>query len=753
MNKIIALILCSVLLICNTTISQNLQLTVIIVDKENSNRIENATLTVKETSKVSATNAFGSCIIKKLNQGNCTIEVSHIGYSTKIVTILLNEKNNNPLRIELEKIGLTFNNITVSSEKFNHYAKIAAIDLKLRPVNSSQDVLKIIPGLFIAQHAGGGKAEQIFLRGFDIDHGTDISVTVDGLPVNMTSHAHGQGYADLHFLNPETIEKVNFDKGPYNAEKGNLSTAGFVDFKTKDFLDKNSFKIEVGKFNMQRLSGLVKVFGSSNEKKKEQLYIASEFVKNDGYFESPQNFKRFNIMGKYSLIKNSNTKLNILFSTFNSKWNASGQIPDRAVNDKSIGRFGSIDNNEGGNTIRTNFSVLFSKAMKSNWDLSQQAYYTNYNFNLFSNFTFFLNNPINGDMINQREQRNIYGYSAKIKKEGIILNKKTTTSFGAGFRYDNIGNISLASAPKRIFDAFIQNGSIKETNSFVYANETIELTNNLTANGSLRLDNFRFGYKNSLIGDENFRYILKSAFSPKLNFNYNVSSKVSLFLNNGVGFHSNDARVILADSVKNILPKVYGTDIGISLKPTKNLIIKTIFWHLLSEQEFVYVGDEGVVEASGKSRRIGIDFITRYQATKWLYADVDVSIAKPRSIEQTKGENYIPLAPTFTSIGGLTAKLDNKLSASLRYRYMGDRAANEDYSLTAKGYFLLDAVTNYKVRNIDFSITIENMLNKKWKEAQFETTTRLQNEPDAVTEIHFTPGSPFFVKAGIAISF
>ena len=752
MKRILSLML-GITIISNAVTAQNLQLNGIVVNKENNTIIENSTVLLKENGKTAITDTYGRFVIKNLRAGKCTLEISHIGYANTIVTFTLNEKETNSIKIELEKANLTLKNITVSSKQQNQYSKIAAIDLKLRPINSAQDVLRSVPGLFIAQHAGGGKAEQIFLRGFDIDHGTDISITVDGMPVNMISHAHGQGYADLHFLNPETIEKVNFDKGPYNAEKGNLSTAGFVDFKTKDFLDNNNFKVEVGKFNMQRISGLLKIYNSNKENKKEQLYLASEFVKNDGYFENPQNFNRLNIMGKYSLVKNNNTKLNILFSTFNSKWNASGQIPERAVKDKSINRFGSIDNNEGGNTSRTNASIQFSKVLGNNWDWSQQAYYTNYNFNLFSNFTFFLNNPVDGDMINQKEQRNIYGYWAKIKNNGTIANKKSTTTFGLGFRFDNIGNISLANAPARIFKDYVQQGSIKETNSFVYANETIELNNKLVANASVRLDNFKFGYKNILQGEENFKYLSQSVVSPKLNLSYDVNNKVSLFVSNGIGFHSNDARVILADSVKNILPKVYGTDIGITIKPTKNLFIKTIFWHLFSEQEFVYVGDAGVVEASGKSRRIGIDVITRYQATKWLFADIDISLAKPRAIEEKKGENYIPLAPTLTSIGGLTAKLDNKLSTALRYRFMGDRAANADYSLNAKGYFLLDAVANYKIKKIDFSLTLENILNNKWKEAQFETTTRLQNETDAVTEIHFTPGSPFFIKAGISIIF
>jgi TonB-dependent Receptor Plug Domain/CarboxypepD_reg-like domain len=212
-------------LIC---VAQNQSLKGIVIDTDNKIGIENVSIIYNK--KQVLTDAYGNFEIEILNSTPQNIEISHIGYSTIVVPVKFSLENNF-LKIELHKAGLTLNTITVTSKNINQYNKISAIDLKLRPINSSQDVLRAVPGLFIAQHAGGGKAEQIFLRGFDIDHGTDINITVDGMPVNMTSHAHGQGYADLHFLNPETIEKVTFDKGPYNAEKGNLTTAGYVDRK------------------------------------------------------------------------------------------------------------------------------------------------------------------------------------------------------------------------------------------------------------------------------------------------------------------------------------------------------------------------------------------------------------------------------------------------------------------------------------------------------------------------------------------
>jgi outer membrane cobalamin receptor len=236
-------------------------------------------------------------------------------------------------------------------------------------------MLRIVPGLFIAQHAGGGKAEQIFLRGFDIDHGTDIAITVDGIPVNMVSHAHGQGYADLHFLIPETVEKIAFDKGPYFTGKGNLATAAYVDFTTKEFLDECIIKTEIGQFNTQRIATMLKLFNKASEKSRQQFYIASEYSTTDGYFESPQDFHRFNLMGKYNAWVGNQSQLTITASTFDSKWFASGQIPDRAVKNSIISRFGAIDDTEGGNTSRTNLSIQFNKQWKNNWKTTDQLYF------------------------------------------------------------------------------------------------------------------------------------------------------------------------------------------------------------------------------------------------------------------------------------------------------------------------------------------------------------------------------------------
>ena len=742
----------SLLFISTVLFSQKGKIQGYIADAENRMPLNGATVIISNN-KGDNTDPFGKFFISGINPGQYELVVSHISYKTEIIPVEVKENLTSSVSVAMKKVNLDLAEVKINGKKSSPFNTIGAIDIMLRPVNTSQDVFRIVPGLFIAQHAGGGKAEQIFLRGYDIDHGTDINVSVDGMPVNMVSHAHGQGYADLHFLIPETVEKVNFDKGPYFANKGNLATAGYAEFQTKEFLKDNFLKLEAGQFNTQRTVGTLKIFNTENENSKQQFYIASEYLKSDGYFESPQDFHRFNIMGKYNAWFGNQSQLTITASIFDSKWSASGQVPDRAVRSGMISRFGSIDNSEGGNTSRTNFNIRYAKQWKNNWKTTNQLYFSRYHFNLFSNFTFFLTDAVNGDEINQRETRNLYGYNTTASKTWTPGNKNAHTEFGGGFRYDDVMGIDLSRAVKRQYIESLQKGDVKEANGYLYWNQNLELNDKFSVNGGLRFDFFRFNYRDLLAGEPDFRYQQRSIVSPRLNFVYAPSSIVKIYLNNGIGFHSNDTRVILNNDAKDILPKVYGTDLGVILKPVKNLILKTALWHFYSEQEFVYVGDEGIVEPGGKTRRMGVDVSARYQLTPWLFADLDLNYTKARSIGAAKGEDYIPLAPSFTNIGGISAKMKNGFSGSLRYRFMDHRPANEFNSIKAKGYFISDILFAYSWKKFEFTIAIENIFDQEWREAQFNTRSRLQFEANPVSEIHYTPGTPGFLKAGINLKF
>ena len=295
-------------------------------------------------------------------------------------------------------------------------------------------------------------------------------------------------------------------------------------------------------------------------------------------------------------------------------------------------------------------------------------------------------------------------------------------------------------------------GNINEANVAAYVNENIELTHRLTATVGVRFDYFHNQYTDHLKNDV-VQKAQASIVSPKLNFYYTANPQLQFYANTGKGFHSNDTRVVVPQNGLDILPAAYGTDLGMVWKPFPNMVINAAYWYLWLNQEFVYVGDEGVSEPSGQSVRRGIDVSLRYQLLKNLFFDMDANFAKPRAVGEAKGENYLPLAPIFTTMGGLTLKNDKGLSGSLRYRYIGDRPANEDNSIVAKGYFITDAQLNYTKSRVTIGFSIQNLFNTKWKETQFATESRLKNEINPVEEIHFTPGTPFNLKGQIVYRF
>jgi hypothetical protein len=565
----------------------------------------------------------------------------------------------------------------------------------------------------------------------------------------MVSHAHGQGYSDLHFLIPELVQYVDFDKGPYFADKGDFTTAGYVDFQTKSSLENNFLKAEGGQFGAFRaVAGINFVPQTST---KSTGYIASEFFRSDGFFESPQDFKRLNLTGKYALNLGKAHRISFGTGYFTSSWNASGQIPERAVRNGTITRFGSIDDTEGGQTSRLNFFVKHQHQSASGASFDQQAYGLYYDFNLYSNFTFFLVDPINGDQIQQKESRMTYGYKANYLNTGKLFGRELRTHIGAGIRYDDVNDIALSNSVRRQFLADIQRGNLNEGNASAFVSETLMLGEKWSLETAVRIDYLFFGYDDHHNGEHKSESA--SIISPKLNLSFFVNEKTSVYLRSGTGYHSNDARAVVEQSGKEILPRAYGIDLGVNTKPADNLLVHAALWRLDLDQEFVYVGDAGIVEAGGKTKRQGLDVSVRYQALPWLFADVDVTLADPKAKGVAEGEDHIPLAPTFSSIGGLTVRGKNGLDGSFRYRYLDHRAANENYSVVADGYFLMDVVLSYTTRRFELGLSVENILNADWNEAQFDTESRLSNEPEPVSEIHFTPGTPLFAKAKLTFFF
>lgn len=721
-----------------------------ILDQETNQPLSGARIEMVGMGKIVYTDELGRFRLSDIKTQAVELLVSSIGYEPQEL-LFEPDSATTFLKLKLVPAAIQLSEVLISDDQYRlkPLSSISDVDLALKPVQSSQELLQNVPGLFIAQHAGGGKAEQIFLRGFDIDHGTDIALTVDGMPVNMVSHAHGQGYSDLHFVIPETVERVDFEKGTYDAGVGNFNTAGYAAFQTRHTLDQSMVKLEIGQFNTFRGLAMIDLLPDQDD---HHLYVATEYRMSDGYFDASQNFSRLNAMAKYSGFIGDDLLLSASISTFSSSWDASGQIPERAVASGLIDRFGAIDSTEGGETSRSNVNIELNKYLDNGAVIRNQLFASQNEFSLYSNFTFFLEDEINGDQIHQAETRNIYGYRGSYTQEYRFGNLEMNTEAGVSLRIDEIEDVELSHTVNRqdVLETYAL-GDVEEMNAALFVSQSFRL-GKWSANAGLRYDQFRFAYEDQLTEAYEPQSVTKGIVSPKLSLGYQANEGLRLYAKAGTGFHSNDSRVILSYRSRDILPRAYGADLGFIAKPLPGMLIQAAVWTLRLDQEFVYVGDAGIVEPSGKTQRMGVDLSTRYQVLPWLFADVDATYTLASAIDEPEGENYIPLAPSFTLTGGLQARWD-QLSARLSVRHLADRPANEDYSLTAEGYSLLDGTIQYRVGVFEWSLTGENLLNTAWKEAQFETESRLAGEDQSVTEIHYTPGTPRALRLGMSVRF
>ena len=736
----------------------------IVLDEDTKVNISDVFVSLNLSNKHEHTNLKGNFLFSNVPFGTYKLEFSKIGYERKTLTILLDGPEK-VLYIELDSKQLHLNVVPIAADKPVSAASSVFINQSSfvnRPKNSAQDLLRLVPGLFIAQHAGGGKAEQIFIRGFDCDHGTDIATFVDGMPVNMPSHGHGQGYADLHFLIPETVEGMSVFKGTSSPLYGDFATGAAVSFKTLDSLPNNLLQVESGTVPSTKSLTSLRALGLFNIPTNTQnvaSYFAVDVINNKGYFQINQDFKRLNLFSKTTIQLNPSNKIQFSFSGFGSSWNASGQIPERAVATGLISRFGSIDPNEGGTTQRNNFNFTHV-AKVGNGELETQAYAFTYRFKLYSDFTFFLNDSILGDMIEQDDNRLVMGVNSKYSINHHLGKMHNKFSIGASFRSDDIEN-QLWKSPVRIRTSVTANAHIIQRSSSIYANEIFRFNDHFRAEFGLRYDYFIFDVEDKLPTDSihlnysGFNY--QSALHPKLNLIFACNDHWQMFFNSGTGFHSNDARSTVQDKNQHRLPLALSSELG-TLFNIRKTVVSMALWAMDLSNELVYVGDDGTTENKGSSRRYGVDFSVRSQLCKWLFLDADVNYSRSRFTVNMLGpvestNFYIPLAPVLTSVGGLTSKFKFGLECSLRFRYMMNRPANEDNTVVAHGYNVIDFTANYKINRFKIGLSIENLLNVKWNEAQFATETRLKNENAPVEEIHFTPGTPFYAKISLGFVF
>jgi hypothetical protein len=689
--------------------------------------------------------------------GAVRVSAARLGFVPETVTVAARDTL---LALRLREAPLTLAPTLVRAERSLTAASSAvvrALDVELRPRESSQELLRLVPGLVIAQHAGGGKAEQIFLRGFDADHGTDVAVSVDGTPVNMVSHAHGQGYADLHFLMPEVVEGADVRKGPYDARDGDLATAGAVAFRTKDRLARREMVVRGGSFRTGHATGLVPLGGDAS---RPGGYVAASAHATDGPFERPQGYRRLNGFAKWTHPLTPSAQLVATASAFTSDWRASGQIPERAVASGLVGRFGELDPTEGGDTRRHDAAVGVRSVGGGESDWEARLYAARYALRLFSNFTFFLADTGRGDGIEQVDDRTMVGGEGRYGRDAVLLGRRAAWRLGAGGRGD-VGRVSLFRQSGRERHASLVDADVRQTQLFLWADERVDLTPRSRLVVGVRGDLFRFGVDDRLAGRDAAGEVggpggarWAGVVSPKAGVAIDLSDAATLFANVGAGFHSNDARAVVAARGEGArpLPRARGGEVGSRYTWTGGSVAVAL-WALDLASELVYVGDEGTTEASGRTRRVGADLEGRVRLTRWLWLDADLNLARGRFRDAPAGEDRVPLAPTVTSTGGVTVRDLGAASGGVRYRHVGARPADESGAVVARGSTIWELFGRLRAGRVDVLVAVDNLFDARWNEAQFATTSRLRGEAGESTELHFTPGAPRGVQLGVGYDF
>ena len=639
--------------------------------------------------------------------------------------------------------------VSSSSELF-----IPGRDFELRPQGRPADVLRYVPGLIMSQHQGGGKAEQYLLRGFDADHGTDVALFVDGLPVNLRSHAHGQGYADLHFLIPETIKQVDVFKGPYFVEFGDFATAGAINFVTLDTVPENLVSAAGGSWGTQRYLTLL-----SPTRDRVKTLFATEVYTTNGPFDRPQDYIRFNAFGKATASLAENVDASIWMSYLNSNWFASGEIPERAVREGLIGRFGAIDNSQGANTQRFNANADLRWQLSDDQTVRVHAYGQYYQLDLFSNFTLFLNDPVNGDQIEQSDRdRIVAGLDTSYERRDTVFGIPVKSTAGFQFRLDR-PHLVLAHTLDRHLLQTTQDVNIFETSYSPFVKFDLTPAPWLRFITGARGDIFNFNVTNNLpdVPDQPNGSATKALPSVKANLILGPWYATEFFGNFGTGFHSNDARAVIQDQTLPALAQATGWEVGVRTKILPRVEVSFTYWWLNLTSELVFNADEGTTEASGATKRQGLEFALKARPLDWLSFTGNVTYTPVA--EFFDGGGAIPLAPHVTAFWDVTARLPWGLSASTTFRYVGNRWADEERTQTARGYALLDLGLRYRYHvtdkiALDAFVSIENLSNTQWREAQFVNTSRLRGEPaEGVSDIVYTPGNPRTVLGGLAFRF
>ncbi len=604
------------------------------------------------------------------------------------------------------------------------------------------ELLEFVPGMIVTQHSGDGKANQYFLRGFNLDHGTDFATYVDAMPVNMRSNAHGQGYSDLNFLIPELVQRIDYKKGSYFADEGDFSSAGAAHIRLADKLPQGMASLTLGRYGYRRA-----LLADSMSATDGIVLYGIELGRNDGPWQTPEQVRKYNAMLRYSHGDVQNG-YGVTAMAYRNRWNATDQVPQRAVRDGLIDRFGALDATDGGDTSRASLSGDMHR--RTDGRITEaSAYLVRSSLDLYSNFTYLLADPVNGDQFQQSERRTLAGVNASQtwldKIGGIDMRNKV----GLQTRYDHVSPIGLYATRAREKLATVREDRVKEASAGLYLENTSYWLPAFRTIAGLRYDAYRFDVNGAAAG--------ANKASPKLSLIFGPRASTEYFINYGAGFHSNDARGVLAPGAAAATPLVgtRGAELGVRSELVRGLQSSLSLWTLDIDSELVFVGDSGDTEASRPSRRSGIEWSNHYIAAPWLLFDLDLSASRARYRRDDPAGNHIPGSLNKVASFGVTVKDLGRWFGGVELRYFGPRPLIEDNSVRSVSTALAYGRIGYQLnRRTKLTLDGFNLFNRRASDIDYYYASRLPGEPaEGVDDIHSHPVEPRAWRVTLSHSF
>jgi outer membrane cobalamin receptor len=632
---------------------------------------------------------------------------------------------------------------------------VTAEQIEQRPVYRSGEVYETVPGVVVSQHSGEGKANQYYVRGFNIDHGTDLATWVAGAPVNMPTHAHGQGYSDNNFLIPELVSGVQYQKGTYSAEEGDFSAAGAINVNYVNVLDHTIAKVEGGGDRFGRV-----LLGGSSPLGRGHLLYAGEAYHADGPWTRPDDFRKWNGVVRFSQGDQRNG-FSVTAMGYSGRWNSTDQVAQRAVESGLIDRFDNLDATDAGRTHRYTLAGEWRKSTSAGLTLAK-AYGIHYGLDLFSNFTYYLDDPEHGDQFEQKDDRRILGGSVSQRFLGEWSGRDVESVAGFQGRFDHIPALGLFHTQARQRLGAVREDRVDQSSSALFFQTSVQWTPKLRTVAGIRGDLYSFDVES---GDPLNSGTRSSALaSPKLSVILGPWSNTEIYANWGWGFHSNDARgsVQTRDPktgapVRPVDPLVRakGAEIGVRTVAAGRFHGTLSLWALDLASELVFVGDAGTTEPSRPSRRLGFEWSSAYAPKPWLALEADVAYSRARFRDEEPAGDRIPGAVEGVASAGVTAGGSGPLSGSLRLRYFGPRPLSEDNSVRSKASTTLNARLSYRISSrCTVRADAFNVTNARASDIDYFYTSRLPGEPaEGIDDVHMHPLEPFTLRASITASF